>query len=208
MRYSLMSLAFCVFAAPAAAFDGWKEQKFSLFGGNDWQRSAAQVTVASDSTVSMLWTELPQSQWETRRASWAWDVRQSVPATALDQKGGDDRNLSLYFVFMPEDIARASRGKSIRQLLSIEEARVLMYVHGGNHGRGAVLPSPYLGARGKTIALRPAGEGAHRESVDLAADHKRAFGQDAGVLVGLAISADSDDTKSTIDATLSNLSLN
>jgi hypothetical protein len=29
-----------------------------------------------------------------------------VPPTSLAQKGGDDRNISLYFVFVPESMAQ------------------------------------------------------------------------------------------------------
>jgi len=55
--------------------------------------------------------------------------------------------------------------------------------------------------------LRPAGTGAHRENVDLAADYRRAFGGVPGALVGLAVSADSDDTNSRIRARVSGLVL-
>jgi hypothetical protein len=69
------------------------------------------------------------------------------------------------------------------------------------------VPSPYLGARRRTIALRQAGTGAHRETVDLARDYQRAFGSAPTALVGLALSADSDDTGTEIMAELSGLRL-
>lgn len=72
-----------------------------------------------------------------------------------------------------------------------------------------MLPSPYLGERGKTVVLRAAGTGAHGEDIDLAADYARAFGSDApGALVGIAVSGDSDDTESRIDASIRNLAVN
>jgi hypothetical protein len=43
--------------------------------------------------------------------------------------------------------------------------------------------------------------------VDLLADHQRAFGETPLSLVGLAVSADSDDTDTGIRARLSNLVL-
>lgn len=193
--------------AHAVPFSDWTEQRFAMFSSNDWAQGAGSVGVASDGTVSMLWTQMPPSDGSARRASWAWSVTESVVPTPLDQKGGDDRNLSVYFVFMPKEIADANRTAGIRTLLGIEEARVLMYVWGGNHARGAVVPSPYLGARGRTIALRPAGTGSFTEQVDLAADYARAFGGDATQLVGMALSADSDDTNGRIRAQLSNLQL-
>lgn len=202
-----LALSLATGASATVPFSDWTEQRFSLFSGNRWMPSADSVTVTADGTVSMLWTVLPEARAGAEQASWRWRVADSVPPTALDQRGGDDRNLSLYFIFMPEAVADANRGASIRQLLDIEEARVLMYVWGGNHARGAVLPSPYLGARGKTIALRPAGTGQFAETVDLDADFTRAFGGQATSLVGLALSADSDDTDTTLRATLEGLVL-
>lgn len=67
--------------------------------------------------------------------------------------------------------------------------------------------APYLGARGKTVVLRGAGTGQARESVDLAADFRRAFGGQATSLVGLAVSGDSDDTDTMIRARISSLTM-
>ncbi|MEI4263175.1 DUF3047 domain-containing protein [Roseovarius sp. D0-M9] len=193
--------------ALAIPLSGWTEQRFSLFSGNDWRQGSDSVSVASNGAVSMLWTNLPTADWGARTASWSWSVSTSVPATDLTRKGGDDRNLSLYFVFMPEEIARQNANAGIRQLLKVREARVLMYVWGGNAPRGSLLPSPYLGNQGKTIVLRPAETGSANEQVDLAADYRRSFGEAPTALVGLAISADSDDTNTTITAGLSRLRL-
>jgi len=82
-----------------------------------------------------------------------------------------------------------------------------MYVWGGVHARGDLLPSPYLGPRGKTVVLRPAGGGQHDEQVDLRADLERAFGVTDLALVGLAVSADSDDTGTAIRARIRTLEL-
>jgi len=193
--------------AQAVPFSDWTEQRFAMFSSNDWTQGTGSVGVTSDGTVSMLWTQMPPSDGATRSASWSWSVTQSVVPTALNQRGGDDRNLSLYFVFMPPEIAEANRTAGIRKLLSIEEARVLMYVWGGNHPRGSVVGSPYLGERGRTIALRAAGTGSFTERVDLAADFARAFGGEVTELVGMALSSDSDDTDGIVRAQLSDLVL-
>jgi hypothetical protein len=91
--------------------------------------------------------------------------------------------------------------------LSHEDVRVLVYVWGGDHAPGAFLDSPYLGPRGKTVVLRPAGTGEARERVDLAADFSRAFGGQRTALVGLAVSGDSDDTNTRITGRISGLTL-
>ncbi|PPB80922.1 Protein of unknown function (DUF3047) [Albidovulum inexpectatum] len=209
----LAACAACVTAGHAGAapvsFDaGWKEQKFRLFSSNTYKARGARLDVISDGTVSMLWRPVDRADWSARRASWRWNVTRSVPATDLTRKGGDDRNLALYFVFLPQAEAERLAGSgSIRSLLQNPEARVLVYVWGGAHRRGQILPSPYLDRRGKTVILRSSGTGSHAESVDLAADHARAFGTPPGALVGLAVSADSDDTASAIRATIEQLEL-
>lgn len=204
----VLALAAPVQAGPVVFDKSWSTQRFSLFSSNKYGFDGGTMTIVSDGSVSIAYHQLPVEEWGARRASWAWDVSQSVPATDLAKKGGDDRNASLYFVFLPETEARALGPKaSIGKLLTADSARVLVYVWGDGRGRGTMLNSPYLGPRGKTVILRPAGTGAHRENVDLAADYRRAFGGVPGALVGLAVSADSDDTNSRIRARVSGLVL-
>ncbi|WP_373636710.1 DUF3047 domain-containing protein [Yoonia sp. BS5-3] len=212
MRQILATLTAISLALPAAAgpisfANGWQEQRLSLFSSNDYSFGNT-LSMASDGSVSIAWTRVSQSDWGSRGASWAWTVEQSVPATNLAQKGGDDRNISLYFVFVPESVAPSLQGANIRSLLGNDDVRIIQYAWGGNHGRGQVIPSPYgPSGQGVTIALRQAGTGSHSESVDLAADYARAFGGQPGALVGLAVSGDSDDTDSMIRAAIGNLVL-
>jgi hypothetical protein len=196
--------------AQSVAFDNaWKTQRFSLFSSNKYGFGGRSMSIASDGSVSLAYTPLREALWGARAAKWSWSVTQSVPATNLANKGGDDRNASVYFVFLPEAEAKAlGASADVRKLLTSPTARVLTYVWGDNRARGTQLASPYLGNRGKTILLRAAGTGQHAESVNLAADYKRAFGGTAGALVGLAVSADSDDTKTAIRASITGLSLN
>lgn len=183
----------------------WAEQRFSMFSSNEFALNGSSLGVRSDGTVSMVWSRLPKSFWQKREARWDWVVEQSVPPTDLTQKGGDDRNLSLYFVFLPADAAESAQKKGVKALLQNPDARVLMYVWGGNHARGDILPSPYLGARGRSVIQRSAGTGSLSEQIDLARDHRRAFGEEPQNLVGLAVSSDSDDTGTKVKAQLSGL---
>lgn len=188
-------------------FKGWTHQKFGVFGGNNWRQSGRQLSVESDGGVSLLWRPLPENVWQAKKASWSWNVGTSVPPTDLSQKGGDDRNLSLYFIFAPQDLAAKAQDLGIRKLLGNPEIRVLMYVWGGSHDRNTVVASPYLGARGKTIVLRPAGTGQRDETIDLRSDLNRIYGTRDLMLIGLALSADSDDTETRIEAGISDLRL-
>ncbi|KIN71231.1 DUF3047 domain-containing protein [Sulfitobacter guttiformis] len=194
-------------AGPVSFSSGWQEQRLSLFSSNDYS-FGKNLGLVSDGSVSIAWTRVAQGNWGSSGASWNWSVDQSVPATNLASKGGDDRNISLYFVFVPESKAAALEGANIRSLLGNTDVRIIQYAWGGNAKRGQVIPSPYgPSGQGVTIALRQAGTGSHSENVDLAADYARAFGGTKGALVGLAVSGDSDDTKSVIRAAIGNLNL-
>jgi hypothetical protein len=197
-------------ATPAAALDfdaNWREQSFPFRRANDFTLMGDAVKVQSDGGVSLLLRAVPEADWAATRASWRWSVARGVPVTDLTRKGGDDRNLALYFAFLPRARAEALRGASVRKVLRDKDARTLIYVWGGGAAPGAVTPSPYLDGRGFTIAMRPAALGAFNESVDLAADFRKSFGHAPEALFGLAISADSDDTDTVIDARIEGLRL-
>ncbi|OSP55221.1 DUF3047 domain-containing protein [Pseudoruegeria sp. SK021] len=194
-------------AGPVSFAEGWKEQKLSLFSSNDYT-FGQNLSLVSDGAVSIAWTRLGRADWGASGASWRWTVDQSVPATNLALKGGDDRNISVYFVFVAQEAAPGLEGANIRSLLGNDKVRIIQYAWGGSHPRGQVMPSPYgPSGQGVTIALRPAGTGTYDERVDLVADYARAFGGERGALVGLAVSGDSDDTNSVIRAAIGNLNL-
>ncbi|WP_022706282.1 DUF3047 domain-containing protein [Paracoccus zeaxanthinifaciens] len=204
---TFMALGGAAMAGPISFASGWQEQRLSLFSTNDY-RFGSSLSMQSEGSVSIAWTRVGQGDWGADAASWNWTVEESVPATDLSRKGGDDRNLSIYFVFVPEASAPGLANANIRSLLGNSEVRIIQYAWGGNHGRGQVLPSPY-GPRGQgvTIPLRQAGTGSHSENVDLAGDYARAFGGSKGALIGLAVSGDSDDTDSRIRAAIGGLTL-
>ncbi len=210
IRLMTSALVFCLAFAQAQAgdipFDGsWVHQRFSLFSKNTYALKGQRLGVRSDGSVSLIYRRLDPSLWKASAASWSWQVQTSVPATDLARKGGDDRNLSIYAVFLPPAEAERLKKASVRKLLTAKGARVLTYVWGGNYKRRALIKSPYVGEGGASIVLRSSGTGGFNEKVDLRADYKRAFGSGNVVLVGVAVSADSDDTDSKIVASVSNL---
>ena len=202
-----LTIATAAHAAPVNFADGWREQRLSLFSSNDYSFGES-LQMVSDGSVSIAWSRVDRSDWDKRRASWVWQVDQGVPPTDLGQKGGDDRNISIYFVFLPQDQAEALANANIRRLMGNDQVRILQYAWGGNHSVGEVIMSPYgPPGQGATIALRPASTGVFREAVDLSADYARAFGGSPDALVGLAVSGDSDDTESFIRAAIAELVL-
>lgn len=202
----LISLAFPVAADPVAFDKNWREQGFLRFFTNDYALRGTRVDVVSDGTVSLIWRPVEGDLRQATRAAWRWQVTDGVRATDLSLKGGDDRNLSLYFVFVDAATAARLTRNNARRVLRNASTRALVYTWGGDHAPGALLQSPYHPALRMKI-LRGAATGAFSERVDLAADHRRAFGEAPGVLVGLALSADSDDTGGLIRASVADLTL-
>lgn len=200
-------VATTVSAGSISFSSGWKNQKLSLFSSNSYSFGGS-LGVASDGAVSIAWTRAGRENWDATTAKWSWAVSQSVEATNLRNKGGDDRNLSLYFVFLPDAEAERLADANIRQLLGNKSVRVIQYVWGGAHNRGDRFASPYQPGQGANVILRGAGIGSHSESVNLAKDYANAFGGTPGKLVGIAVSSDSDDTKGSVRGTISNLSVN
>lgn len=199
-------LAGAAWANPIHFDESWREQGFLRLWSNDYSFQGGRLKVRSEGTVSLLWRGVESVLGNSDRAHWSWTVEQGVPATDLQTKGGDDRNLAVYFVFVdPETASKLTRGTA-RRLLQNPSAHALVYVWGGDHETGSVLQSPYH-PKLVSYILRPAGVGKFDESVDLKADFLAAFGEAKGVLVGLGISADSDDTDGQIMAWIENFEL-
>lgn len=201
----------CFLLAPkallAVGFGQWQEIRYIPFFYNTWTQDETGVDVFSDGTISIIWTSVSPKDANTTRASWEWTVTKSVPSTSLDVKGEDDRNLALYFAFLPEDIVKKYQGASIRKLLDVKETRLLVYIWGGDEPRGSSFLSPHIKPASRSYILRSAGTGIYEENINLAKDFKEAFGEEITNLVGLAISADSDDSDTQIQARVQNLEL-
>ena len=193
-------------AADPVMFDGsWQDQSFLFRSANEYIQEGARLTIRSDDSVSVLWRSGPPEVRHARHASWYWSVEEGVAPTDLSLKGGDDRNIALYFLFAPRELANRLENASPDRVFQHEAVRILVYVRGGNHEPGTIVSSPYLEPRGVLVPLRGTGNGTFAESVDLDADFRRAFGMSPGVLLGLGISADSDDTNGVIEAKLGDL---
>lgn len=211
MRYilPLLMLPCATLANTPVPFDGsWERITFPFQTATKFDERGSDMMIDGDESVAIAWRQLGPEFWNARTADWTVEVMESVPATDLTRKGGDDRNLSMYFVFAGEETAaRAQRGASLMRVLRRDDVRVLLYVFGGNAARGATFESPYMVGQGQVIIKAPAGTGTFTETVDLAADFSAAFGGSAQNLIGIALSTDSDDTETQVRAMVSGLSL-
>jgi len=162
------------------------------------------LEVATNASAGLVWRTVKQAGPTAGEARWSWQVEEGVAPTDLTRRGHDDRVLAVYFVFG----GKADLARGLVALRSSASVTSLVYVFGGDRPRGALLPSPHMGPRGKFVVLRPADAPRRHwfdEHVDLNADYARAFGGKPPPLLAIAISSDSDDTRGRNRARLRNL---
>ena len=197
-------------AMTSISFSDWQPWTFRGIPPTDYALGGSTLTITASQSSSVVYGVVPTAARQAAQASWQWQVAQGVGPTDLAARGGDDRSIALYFVFVDAETAArfGDSTPSMSRLLGMRGGRTLIYVWGGNSARGTVLDSPYLRGRGKTVVLRSAGTGGWTsETVDLAGDHQRAFGAAKQTLIAIGVSSDSDDTGSVNRAAIRNLSL-
>lgn len=197
-------------ANTSISFSGWQSWTFRGIPPTSYSLGGGTLEITATQSSSVVYGVVPTIARAARQASWQWQVSQGVGPTDLAARGGDDRAIALYFVFVDADTAAGfgDTTPSLSRLLGMSGGRTLIYVWGGSSARGAVLDNPYLRGRGKTVVLRSAGTGGWTsESVDLAADHQRAFGSPKQTLIAIGISSDSDDTGAVNRAGVRSLAL-
>lgn len=198
---------------PSLEQAGWEALTFRRLDATQYSATDTNtLSVVAEGSSSVISRRLPEQAFDAMRASWRWRVDEGVPATDLAKKGGDDRALAIYFAFAPEGdrASAAAGGASLRSLLLTGRGQLLVYVWGGEGAPGTMLQNPYTRGSGVYIVQRPASTANRRwfsEEVDLRADFARAFGGEPGVLVGVAVASDSDDTESKNVAAIADLTL-
>jgi Protein of unknown function (DUF3047) len=193
-------------AAPDLQAAGWRELEVKGKPKNRFVgHPDGSIEVISSSSVSRLYRPIDVDLDVTPVLTWRWRVDEPVPPTDLTQKGEDDTAITLYvgFTWDPDEASFTERlMRPVIEAYAGKDApgRVLAYVFGGDHPRGAVVASPHLRSAGAVRVLRPADSPTGQwfeERVDLVQDYREAFGEDPPDPVQIAISADTDDTRST-----------
>lgn len=203
----LLLLIFIPAPAPAATllFDGrWREAVWFSIGPDAWRREGDRLSVGTDGAEGPVWRVLPETLWDTRRASWRWGVARRTDDPGPTAEGAA-RTMAIRFVFAPPEAARRLAGASPRRVAEDEATRSLVYVWGGSGRPGAIALAE--GGRVAVVTRRQGGTGAADEAVDLAADHARAFGAPPAALIALAVSADAAGAGGPIEAAVADLTL-
>jgi hypothetical protein len=178
---------------------GWETVQFALISRAKFTGAGDAVKIRTEGNGALIWKPVPNELAGAQKASWSWAATKAVPATNLARKGGDDRVVSVYFLFGSE----GDVGKSATRLLRSDTTRAVVYTFGSDVKRGTVVSSPHMGKRGKFIVLRSVANADGQlmaENADLAKDYERLFGETPNRLLGVAISSDSDDTGAVNEA--------
>ena len=165
------------------------------------ERSA--VRIDADESYGNLAFELPAVE-APRLLRWSWRLHVPNSATDLRRKAGDDTPAKVCLSFdLPLDqvpfgertllrLYRASAGENL-------PAATLCWVWGRTEARGVLIDSPYT-RRVRYVVLRNAADNGDTwfdETRDIAADFRRAFGDEAQTpppLVAVLIGGDADNT--------------
>ena len=199
--------------APGTALPaGWKHQvlpkvkqanRFALVA--DEGVTVLQVSSKASASSWLAPLNVPAAQATMLR--WRWKVSQSLPASDLRSKEGDDYAARLYVTFdLP--LERLSgldqlRIESARLIAGTEiPAASICYVWGHAQPVGAHGPNPYTDrVQMKVLDSGPEHAGQWRElRVNLAQDWAQAFGGPMPPINGIALSADTDNSGSSVQA--------
>jgi len=194
---------------PDLARSGWRHLNFSGLPETRFASPApGLLSVEAKGSSSLIYRRVPDAYGRKTLLSWRWRVDKAVPSTDLTRKGSDDRSIALFVVFAPRNPGLADRLRAAAGMLPAS-GHVLSYVWGGAHRAGTVLRSPHLGDRGALIVMRPAADGPVgawvAERVNVARDYRRAFGAPPPPVRFVAVSADSDDTRTHAKASIGSI---
>jgi hypothetical protein len=166
--------------------------------------SGLQLKIDVRSSYGNLVNDLPQVP-APASLSWAWRLQQANPAVDLSRKEGDDLpvkvclsfDLALDKVpFIERQLVRFARSRSSEPL----PAATLCWVWAGKEAKAALIDNPYT-RRVRYIVLRQqaeAGEKWFEEKRDVAADFKRAFGDESATVppvTAVIVAGDADNTQ-------------
>lgn len=174
-----------------------RENRFDLVADG----GATVLRVRSEAAASTLTHPLAVDPARTPRLAWRWKVSNALAGSDFSRKAGDDYAARVYVLFdYPVDrlsFADRVRISLGRALYGADlPAAAIAYVWGTAQSVGASGPNPYTDrVRMIVVDSGPGAAGQWREvERDLAADFRAVFGEPVPPVVGLALSADTDNT--------------
>jgi hypothetical protein len=215
---SNITLGFDGVAPGATLPSGWRDYRMSR------HKPSAQVSVArAPDGDDVLHIDADQSAGAVARhldlpaattLQWRWKVNHSVNRANIAHRSGDDAAARVYVFF-----AVPRKSLSWYQRMKLDVARhvlghpmptaAICYIWDNHHAVGSIARSPFFSGV-RTIVLQSGNRHAGTWQVerrDLAADYRAAFGRAPPHVSGIAVAADTDNTRSDAQAWFGALTL-
>ena len=161
------------------------------------------LRIQAEASYGNLVHELPAAE-APQRLRWAWRMQQPNTAVDLRSKAGDDAAVKVCMSFdmaldrvpfMERQVLRIARNRTGQDL----PAATLCWVWGAAENKGALMPNAFS-RRVRTIVLRNGSDALatwFEESRDVAADFRRAFGDESAEpppVSAIIVAGDGDNT--------------
>ncbi|MBI5557410.1 MAG: DUF3047 domain-containing protein [Deltaproteobacteria bacterium] len=159
------------------------------------------IQAVSKASSSGLTRKITVNPLEYPILSWSWKVGGIYEKGDVTRKEGDDYPARLYITFSydPARVGLWERARFETIKLFYGEyppINALNYIWTSNGPSGLITPNPYTD-RVKMIVIESGAEKLNQwvfEQRDIAADYRKAFGQDPPAISGVAVMTDSDNT--------------
>lgn len=197
---------------PGDTISSWQILKPAR-GANDTRyrlvRDAGKVVLQADAENAMSGLIHPVAidLRDTPRLRWRWKIAAPVAGADMTQKSGDDYAARLYVMFdyPVEKLSFGTRAKlKLAETLYGQKipAAALNYVWDASQPVGTTMPNAYTD-RARMLVLQSGGARSGEwvtETRDLAADFRRAFGEEAPGVIAVALATDTDNTQGNATA--------
>jgi len=190
----------------ASVPEGWKPWRFKKIDRLTQyvtvrEEGSVVVRASADSSASGLIRDVRINPTEYPSLQWTWKVSNTYTRGDVRSKEGDDYPARIYLAFEydPQRLSLLDRAKHSAVKLLYGEApplRVLNYIWDSKALKDTIVSSAYTDWV-KMIVVQSGPSLANRwitERRNVVEDYRRAFGEDPGMITGIAIMTDADNT--------------
>lgn len=191
---------------PSAASAAWKPFALPGKAGTRYEVRTldheAVVHAVADSSASMWRRQLRIEPGHWHRLAFSWQVPALIPGADLTQREGDDAPVRIVLAFDGEHARLSMRDRMMFELAETLTGEAppyatLMYVWDPRAPVDSIIRAPRSDrVRSVVVESGPQRVGRWlRYERDIVADYRRAYGEDPGALIGVAVMTDSDNTR-------------